>query len=85
MNNITDQFVENGLDTIPKKLDRLVAKDKLSTAQKREIMGWIKKSTNFENIKDADFVVEAGVERDDLKLNIFRKLDEVSKPLVSAS
>ncbi len=80
MNDIADQFVEKGLDTITKNLDRLVAKDKLTADQKTEILGRIKKSTNLEDMKDADFVVEAAVEREDLKLNIFRKLDEVCKP-----
>jgi 3-hydroxybutyryl-CoA dehydrogenase len=80
MNDITDQFVEKGLETISKNLDRLIAKDKLTTAQKTEILGRIKKSTKLEDMKDADFVVEAAVEREDLKLNIFRKLDEVCKP-----
>jgi len=80
MNDIADQFVEKGLDTISKNLDRLVAKDKLTTNQKVEILGRIKKSTKLEDMKDADFVVEAAVEKEDLKLNIFRKLDEVCKP-----
>jgi 3-hydroxybutyryl-CoA dehydrogenase len=76
MNDIADQFVDRGFDTISKNLDRLVAK----ADQKKEILGRIKKSTNLEDMKDADFVVEAAIEREDLKLNIFRKLDEVCKP-----
>jgi 3-hydroxybutyryl-CoA dehydrogenase len=80
MNDIADSFVEKGLDTISKNLDRLMVKDKLTAAQKAEILGRIKKSTNLEDMKDADFVVEAAVEREDLKLNIFRRLDEVCKP-----
>ena len=80
MNDIADQFVDRGFDTISKNLDRLVAKEKLTADQKKEILGRIKKSTNLEDMKDADFVVEAAVEREDLKLNIFKKLDEVCKP-----
>jgi len=80
MNDIAEQFVDRGYDTISKNLDRLVAKEKLTTDQKAEILSRIKKSTNLEDMKDADFVVEAAVEREDLKLGIFRKLDEVCKP-----
>jgi len=80
MNDIADQFVDRGFDTISKNLDRLVAKEKLTADQKAEILSRIKKSTNLEDMKDADFVVEAAVEREDLKLGIFRKLDEVCKP-----
>ncbi|PKN68294.1 MAG: 3-hydroxybutyryl-CoA dehydrogenase [Deltaproteobacteria bacterium HGW-Deltaproteobacteria-12] len=80
LNDIADQFVEKGLDTIAKNLDRLVAKNKLTAEQKAEILGRIRKSTNLEDMKDADFVVEAAVEKEDLKLNIFRKLDEICPP-----
>ncbi len=80
MNDIADQFVDRGFDTISKNLDRLVAKEKLTADQKAEILSRIKKSTNLEDMKDADFVVEAAVEREDLKLGIFRKLDEVCRP-----
>lgn len=80
MNDVAEQFVEKGFDTISKNLDRLVAKDKLTVDQKMEILSRIKKSTNLDDMQAADFVVEAAVEREDLKLNIFRKLDEVCKP-----
>ncbi len=80
MNDIADQFVNRGFDTISKNLDRLVAKDKIKADQKAEILGRIKKSTNLEDMKDADFVVEAATEREDLKLGIFKKLDEICKP-----
>jgi 3-hydroxybutyryl-CoA dehydrogenase len=80
MNDIADQFVNRGFDTISKNLDRLVAKDKIKADQKTEILSRIKKSTNLEDMKNADFVVEAATEREDLKLGIFKKLDEVCKP-----
>jgi 3-hydroxybutyryl-CoA dehydrogenase len=80
MNDIAEQFVNKGFDAISKNLDRLVAKDKIKADQKTEILSRIKKSTNLEDMKDADIVVEAATEREDLKLGIFKKLDEVCKP-----
>ena len=80
MNDIADQFVDRGLETISRNLDRLVAKEKMTADTKAEILGRIRKSTNLDDMKDADFVVEAAVEREDLKLNIFRKLDDVCAP-----
>lgn len=82
MNDIADQFVERGFSTISKNLDRLVAKEKMTAAQKDEVLGRIKKSTNLEDMKNADFVVEAATEREDLKLDIFRKLDAICPPSV---
>jgi len=43
MNDIADQFVDRGFDTISKNLDRLVAKEKLTADQKAEILSRIKK------------------------------------------
>jgi 3-hydroxybutyryl-CoA dehydrogenase len=80
MSDIADNFVQRGLDTISKNLDRLVAKEKLTADQKKEIVGRIKGTTKLEDMKDADFVVEAAVEREDLKLGIFKTLDSVCKP-----
>jgi len=80
MNDIAEEFVDRGFNTISKNLDRLVSKEKITADQKKEILSRITKSTNLEDMKDADFVVEAAVEREDLKLGIFRKLDEVCKP-----
>jgi len=80
MNDIADQFVDRGYQTISQNLDRLVAKEKLTVDQKAEILGRIKKSTNLEDMCDADFVVEAAVEKEDLKLSLFKKLDEICKP-----
>ncbi len=80
LNDIADQFVDKGYNGIAGNLDRLIQKEKLKADQKSEIMGRIKKSTKLEDMKDADFVVEAAIEREDLKLNIFRTLDSVCKP-----
>lgn len=80
MNDIAEEFVERGIQTVSKNLDRLVAKEKMTVDQKAEVMSRIKKSTNLEDMKDADFVVEAATEREDLKLGIFRKLDEICRP-----
>ena len=82
MNDIADKFVDRAYDTISKNLDRLVSKDKMTIAQKAEVLGRIKKSTNIEDVKGADFIVEAVTENEDLKLGIFKKLDEICKPSV---
>ena len=79
MNDIADEFVDKGFNAIVKNLDRLVSREKLTVAQKGEILGRIKKSTNIEDIKDADFVVEAATEKLDFKLNIFKDLDKACK------
>jgi len=80
MNDIADEFVERGYVAITKNLDRMVAKEKITADKKNEILGRITKSTNLDDMKDADFVVEAAIEREELKLEIFRRLDNICKP-----
>ncbi len=79
MNDIAGEFVDRGFNAISKNLDRLISKEKLTADKKDEILGRIKKSTSLGDMKDADFVIEAATEREDLKLNIFKELDEICK------
>jgi len=77
MNDINMDFVQRGLNTISKSLDRIVAKGKMTEAEKTDIVGRIKPSTNLADFANADYVVEAAPENFELKKAIFTKLDEV--------
>ncbi len=77
MNDVKQEFVDNGLKTIGKNLDRAVAKGKMSESDKADIMGRIKGSTSLADFKEADFVVEAIIENFDLKKTLFQNLDEI--------
>jgi 3-hydroxybutyryl-CoA dehydrogenase len=57
-----------------------VEKGKLEAAEKDAVLGRIRTSTDIRDMADADFVVEAATEREDLKFKIFRDLDEACKP-----
>ena len=75
--DISEVSLKKGLDTIAKNLDRMVAKEKITEAQKNETLGNITTFTNItEGVEYASLVVEAATENVDLKLNIFRQLDE---------
>jgi 3-hydroxybutyryl-CoA dehydrogenase len=64
--------------TISKNLDRMVAKEKISEADKSETLGNITTFTDtVSGVKNVDLVVEAATENLDLKLEIFKQLDEV--------
>ena len=77
MNDIKQEFVDRGLQTIDKNLGRAVSKGKMSEEEKAQILGRIKGSTNLADFKEADFVVEAVLEDFELKEKVFRTLDEV--------
>lgn len=80
MNDIKQEFVDRGLATIDKNLARLVAKEKITEAQKSAVLGRIKTSVDVADMKNADFVIEAATETLDLKLDLFKKLDAACKP-----
>jgi 3-hydroxybutyryl-CoA dehydrogenase len=79
MSDIADSFVQKGLGTISKNLDRMVEKGKIPSQKKDEIMGRIKGTIQVKDMAEADFVVEAAIENESLKLNIFKELDQVCK------
>jgi len=80
LNDIADDFVDRGVTAITRSLESLVSKERISAAQKDETLARIKKSTRIEDMKSADFVLEAAVERLDLKLAIFSDLDKICSP-----
>ncbi|WP_178988104.1 3-hydroxyacyl-CoA dehydrogenase family protein [Winogradskyella schleiferi] len=76
--DISEASLKRGMDTISRNLDRMVAKEKISEADKSDTLGNIKTFTNTEEgVKNADLVVEAATENLDLKLKIFKQLNEV--------
>jgi 3-hydroxybutyryl-CoA dehydrogenase len=85
MNDIKDEFVERGLGTITKNLDRSVDKGKLSKEDRDAGLGRIKGSVNIKDMADADFVVEAATENEALKFQIFEDLDKTCRPDVILS
>ena len=76
MNDIEDEFVERGFSVIEKSLARMVKKGKIGQEDQKAILDRIEGSTSLEDMVKADFVVEAATENEDLKLNIFKVLDE---------
>ncbi len=76
--DINETSLKKGLDTISKNLDRMLAKEKISEADKTNTLANISGSTNIEEgVKNADLVVEAATENVDLKLKIFKQLDDI--------
>ncbi len=76
--DISETALAKGIATITKNLDRMVAKEKISEADKNNTLNNITTYTSIkEGVQYASLVVEAATENVDLKLNIFRELDEV--------
>jgi len=79
MNDIKNEFLERGFSAIETSLGRMVKKGKISEEDQKAVLGRIEGTTAIDDMAKADFVVEAATENEDLKLKIFRNLDESCK------
>ncbi|MBA3012687.1 MAG: 3-hydroxybutyryl-CoA dehydrogenase [Desulfobacula sp.] len=85
MSDIRQDFCDKGMATIVKNLDRMVSKGKLDDVQKQAILNRIETTCDLSDMAGVDFVVEAAVEREDLKFKIFEDLDKICPPHVILS
>lgn len=74
------ESVDKGIATVAKNLDKLVAKEKMTAAQRDEIMARVSGSTDIEIVKDADLIIEAATEDLEAKKALFADLDKLCKP-----
>jgi len=80
MRDIKDEFVDRGLATIKKNLERSVKKARMTEAEMEEILSRVTGTTDMKLAADCDLVVEAAVEIMKIKKEIFAELDTICKP-----
>ena len=80
LNDISQEFVDRGMDTISKSLDRMIKKEKISTTDKDAILGRISAALTYEAAAECDLMIEAVVEKMEIKAKIFSELDRIAPP-----
>lgn len=80
--DVQQSFLGRALATITRNLDREVAKDKITAADKDSALAHIHTVTDRSQLADCDFVIEAATERFEIKSDIFRDLDRLTRPEV---
>jgi 3-hydroxybutyryl-CoA dehydrogenase len=80
--DVEQRFLESGLATITKNLDREVAKNKITAEDKASALKKIEPVTDRARLADCDFIVEAATEKFEIKTEIFRDLDRLARPEV---
>ena len=76
--DISQDYLDSGVATIEKNLDRMVKKEKISETDKSSTLSNISTFTKIEEgVSGVDLVVEAATENMDIKLKIFTQLDEI--------
>lgn len=77
--DIDQKALDKGLSSIHSSLDRLVKKGIFTEPQKENILKKIKTIIDIKDLSSVDFLVEAATENAQVKLNLFKKLDQVCK------
>jgi len=80
--DVEQRFLERGLETIAKNLDREVAKNKISAADKAATLARIASVVDRGALANCDFIVEAATEKLEVKAEVFRDLDRLTRPEV---
>jgi len=80
MSDVAQAALDRALATISGSYDRLIKKEKMTAEQKAAALARIKTGTDLAALKDSDLIIEAATENLDLKLKIFKQLDDLAKP-----
>jgi 3-hydroxybutyryl-CoA dehydrogenase len=78
--DVEQQFLERALSTVDKNLNREVAKSKITPEDKAATLRRIHPVTERGKVADCDFVIEAATEKFEIKTEIFRDLDRLTRP-----
>jgi 3-hydroxybutyryl-CoA dehydrogenase len=80
LRDVKDEFLQRGMEAVSKSLQRDVDKERLKEEEKRAIMNRIHTATEMSALSDADLIVEAVTEDVNVKRDVFRQLDELTRP-----
>ncbi len=82
LRDVQESFLQRGMETIGKNLDREVKKGKLTEAEKSQALARLKPVTDFAEVAAADFVVEAVPEKLEIKRAVLTEADKLLRPEV---
>ena len=77
--DVKDEFINKGLSSISKNMDRQLEREKISIHEKEAALSLINISTDLNLFKECDLVIEAVTENLDIKGSIFKKLDQICR------
>ena len=78
--DIKDEFVDCGLNIIRKNLERQVKQEKINQTDMDASLEKIEIGTDYAKVSACDLVIEAAIENEEIKIDIFKTLDQICKP-----
>ncbi len=76
--DVSREFVDRGIETIIKSLERFIKKEIITVEEKEVILGRITPSTDLDDLAKCSLVVEAATENFEIKRQIFERLDTIT-------
>src|SRR3990170_6401817 len=76
----TDDLVEAGRRRIETSTLEAVERERLSDTEREAVLARISGTTDVTDLAEVDLVIEAATEDHDTKVDLFRRLDEVTRP-----
>src|SRR5450755_855614 len=78
--DVEQRFLDRGLETIAKNLEREVARGKITAEDKAEALKRIRTATDYAQLSGYEFAIEAATEKFEIKAQIFRELERLTPP-----
>lgn len=85
LRDVDQKFLDRGVATISKNMEREVAKQKLTSEERDAALARITPALDVQDLSSCDFIVEAATERFEIKCELFRELDRITKPEIVLS
>ena len=83
--DVEQRFLDRGLATISKNLDRELSKSKITVEQREAALKAIQPTTDRQHLASCDYIVEAVSEKLEIKSQVFQELDKICRPEVILS
>lgn len=77
---VNDDFLQKGLARIRASTQKAVDRSKITVEAREQLLARIRGTTHLEEFSECDYVVEAAIEKLDLKKDIFERLDSITRP-----
>ncbi len=80
MIDISEDACQRGLKAIRRNLDRMIQRGRFKPEERDEILARIRTATELDAMSEADFVIEAASENEEVKIGLLQKLDKICHP-----
>ncbi len=80
MHDLTPEVCKRGVDTIARNLNRMIERGRFKPDERDHVLRRIETTTNLEDLAKVDFVIEAVLENEDAKIDLFKRLDQLCPP-----